>query len=130
MNRVAWFCLALLLVMGAIATMFAANLGARGTRRSAHPLQSRMAPAVEGIEEDVDGRAEMEFQMLRDPRANAIPDGIRKRELAFARTLPRRVTPGRGLTTTAAGNITWTERGPNNVGGRTRAFAIDAARPT
>jgi hypothetical protein len=26
--------------------------------------------------------------------------------------------------------LTWTERGPNSVGGRTRAFAIDVSNPS
>src|SRR5262245_26658108 len=72
----------------------------------------------------------MEFMIARDPRANAIPHDIRRREGEFARTL----TPGRARRMASGqaqlfNDLVWTERGPNNVGGRTRAFAVDVARP-
>jgi hypothetical protein len=95
--------------------------------------RSRLVPASLGSEDDPDAQAEMEFLMLRDPRANAIPRGIRRREMLFARDLPKppagalRSGPHRASVPQA---LVWTERGPNNVGGRTRAFAVDLANPT
>jgi hypothetical protein len=86
-------------------------------------------PALE-IGDDPNQQAEMEFLMLRDPRTNAIPPDIRRREMAFARTLPDRAAWRRQRRmegATAPQALTWIERGPNNVGGRTRAFAIDVA---
>src|SRR5262249_32544463 len=80
-----------------------------------------------------DAQAEMEFLTLRDPRTNAIPRGIRSRELRFARALPARragalrIGPDQA---TALQPLVWTERGPNNVGGRTRAFAVDVTNST
>ena len=88
-------------------------------------------PLAIGTEDDPGAQAEMEFLMLRDPRTNAIPIGIRRRERLFARELPARSTRNRseGDRASRTQALTWTERGPNNVAGRTRAFAVDIANP-
>lgn len=75
-------------------------------------------------------RWEYEWMRVRDPRTGQIPPRIRERELAFARAIPDRETLRRGLpraghATAGLQEISWTERGPYNVGGRTRAFAQD-----
>src|SRR5262245_11137802 len=87
-----------------------------------HPAESL------GLEDDADAQAEMEFMTLRDPRADVVPRGIRRDEMSFAQRLPdsRALAVQAGA---AASSIVWTERGPNNVGGRTRVFAVDAANP-
>lgn len=62
-------------------------------------------------------------RMLRDPQTGEIPKNIRKRELAYAATLPnRRTAPDKSA---GSVNISWLEAGPNDVGGRTRALAVD-----
>jgi photosystem II stability/assembly factor-like uncharacterized protein len=71
------------------------------------------------------GRSEYFFNMLRDPATNSIPAGIRRRELAFARALPQRMVSGKILGTTNGDAFSWSEVGPNDVGGRTRALAMD-----
>jgi len=92
----------------------------------------RRAPMATGVEDDADARDEMEFLMLRDPRTGQIPRDIRMRERRFARGLPIRGArifrngPHGAVQSQA---LVWTERGPNNVGGRTRAFAVDATAP-
>ncbi len=72
-------------------------------------------------------RAAWEFMRLRDPKTNKIPKNIRLRELEFAKTLPKHeervLLKGNSVQNTQA--ISWQERGPNNLGGRTRAFAAD-----
>jgi hypothetical protein len=105
------------------------RLGSAGrpTTRAAAQRAARVPPASTGNEDDADAQAEMEFLMLRDPRANAIPRDIHRREIAFARALPQRRA---GLHADATPGWVWTERGPNNVGGRTRAFAVDVSSPT
>ncbi len=87
-------------------------------------------PASPGTEDDPNAQAEMEFMMLRDPHTNSIPYNMYRREKEFARDLPVRngLLKGGGNTTNSH-SLTWTERGPNNVGGRTRVFAIDIANP-
>jgi photosystem II stability/assembly factor-like uncharacterized protein len=69
--------------------------------------------------EDIDGRERREILMLRDPATGKIPDHIRDKELAFAATLPKYDEPKY-----KSGSL-WQSRGPWNVGGRTRAVAID-----
>src|SRR5262249_8949862 len=96
-------------------------------------LRAGTIPTSLGLEDDPDAQAEMEFMMQRDPRSNAIPRGIHRREILLARGLPGRaarvfrIGPDRVASTQA---LVWTERGPNNVGGRTRAFAIDVTSAT
>ncbi len=69
-------------------------------------------------------RMEYELRRLRDPKTGRIPENMRARELAFVENLPvrdRMLYKGEAQLFTE----TWTRRGPINVGGRTRALAID-----
>lgn len=58
---------------------------------------------------------------LADPATGKIPHGIRKRELAFARGLQQ----SKNKYSQDNPEYDWQALGPHNVGGRTRAFAID-----
>lgn len=69
-----------------------------------------------------EGRAEHFFRLTRDPKTNSIPQNIRAKELTFASALDEE---NRFKSFNKVDNITWTEIGPNDVGGRTRGFAID-----
>ena len=53
---------------------------------------------------------------LMDPVTREIPRDIRKKERMFAKTLPKENNQI---------NNSWIHRGPYNVGGRTRAIALD-----
>ena len=53
---------------------------------------------------------------LADPNTGEIPNNIRKKEMIFAKTLPK---------STSFNKASWVHRGPYNVGGRTRALAMD-----
>ena len=53
---------------------------------------------------------------LADPSTGEIPRNIRQKEMIFAKTLPK---------STSLSKANWVHRGPYNVGGRTRAFAMD-----
>jgi photosystem II stability/assembly factor-like uncharacterized protein len=53
---------------------------------------------------------------LRDPETGRIPDGIREKELAFAKGLKQAPRPKA---------TSWAPRGPANVGGRSRAVSYD-----
>ena len=68
------------------------------------------------------------FELLRskDPQTNFIPEGIKQRSLVFAKTLP--VRNKNSVQTSSFNNtLKWSNRGPYNVGGRTRALAVDIA---
>lgn len=77
-----------------------------------------------GSEDDATERLTYEWSMLHDPATGKIPAHARERELAFAATLPHDgLSSFVGKTT----DVPWNNRGPWNVGGRTRALAIDVA---
>lgn len=79
----------------------------------------------EGKEERIEGRFYQEWLMTRDPRTGIVP---RDRLLNAARIAQERRKDSHlrsGLIP-----IYWYERGPSNVGGRTRGLLIDANDPT
>src|SRR5262245_10364059 len=66
---------------------------------------------------------EYEFEITKDPALNTVP---RERLLAaydYAKTLEASGTRA------AMPNFTWTERGPDNFGGRTRSIMVDPNDP-
>jgi len=69
-----------------------------------------------GTDEDPFARLRYRWMRLRDPETGRIPDGIRAKELAFAKGLKQ--TPRPKATS-------WAPRGPANVGGRSRAVSYD-----
>ena len=86
--------------------------------------------------DNVQSRFEFDLERLKDPSTGEIPDNIRQRELEFALSSPKfklQNDPGRLQLRSgepaprAAGDqeSAWVNRGPYNIGGRTRALAID-----
>jgi hypothetical protein len=80
----------------------------------------RKSGELEKVEMKKD-RSDYFFTLMRDPATNSIPTGIRSKELELAKTLPKRSQ----MKARAATQFTWSEIGPNNIGGRTRALAVD-----
>ena len=82
---------------------------------------------IVGEGDDENGLAEYELMMYADPATGKIPDHMRRRELAFAANLPNDLGMGffSSLSRTTSSPLVWQSRGPWNVGGKTRAFAID-----
>lgn len=76
-----------------------------------------------GADDDANSRFNYELMMLRDPATGKIPAHMRERELDFAATLPTDLAQANERNTSLA----WQPRGPWNVGGRTRALAIDVS---
>jgi hypothetical protein len=66
-----------------------------------------------------EGRIAWETMRLADPATGEIPENIRNRELYFAKTLPTMDAQRGNLA------LDFQSIGPYNVGGRTRAFAVD-----
>lgn len=89
-------------------------------------------PSVVESEDDPLARAEQEFLMLRDPFSNKIPSNIYYLEREFAKNLPKQIKHGLSKNSgkDEVNTLTWTARGPNNVGGRTRALGIDVRTST
>ena len=84
--------------------------------------------------DDPQSRMEWERLRLANPVTGEVPDNIIENSLTFAKSKENSVVygddglpniplgPGGGST-----DVTWSPRGPFNVGGRTRALAIDAS---
>ncbi len=64
---------------------------------------------------------EQEFELTKDPQTNTVP---RERLLAAWQYQQRLLNAG-SLGKAAIPGVTWTERGPNNCGGRTRSVLVD-----
>ncbi|UXP32310.1 flagellar basal body rod modification protein [Reichenbachiella agarivorans] len=78
------------------------------------------APSAIGTKENPNKRLEFEIMQLVDPATQRIPELIHQQEVSFARALNQRYAPNaRALAQD------WESGGPHNVGGRTRAFAMD-----
>ncbi|HIC74471.1 MAG TPA: exo-alpha-sialidase, partial [Candidatus Marinimicrobia bacterium] len=79
-----------------------------------------------GAKEDPFARWRFDWLRTRDPQTKRIPEGIRQRELKFAKILPtaEQFRLNRGFGSRGTG---WRKRGPYNVGGRTRALAVDVS---
>ncbi|MBC7185988.1 MAG: T9SS type A sorting domain-containing protein [Calditrichaeota bacterium] len=76
--------------------------------------------AAEGTKEDPLARKRHEWFCLRDPATNRVPREIGLAELQFVKGLAKRLAPQHQPLT-----VDWVARGPYNVGGRTKALAID-----
>src|SRR5437867_8940422 len=116
---------ALVILIGLLALAPPSSRPPGGRPTSRHDALRMAIPMSPGIEDDADAQAEMEFMMLRDPKAGVIPRGIHQREIRFARGMPLRDarSPRLGPYRVATAQpLVWTERRPNNVGRRTRAF--------
>lgn len=78
-------------------------------------------------------RYEYFFKLMRDPATNQVPPNIRNRELQFAQTLPTAKQALRHAKeknpSLQAVDYSWEQAGPFDVGGRTRALAVDQRDP-
>jgi hypothetical protein len=97
-----------------------------------HPAEAlRQAQAEKAEQEGDDPYGRLNFDAMRygDPLTGIIPSDIRKKELAFASTLPTReqmnsLLKKNGNAASVVSPV-WVRRGPVNVGGRTRAVGVD-----
>src|SRR5690242_7218728 len=62
-----------------------------------------------------------EFKMTRDPQLNRIPS----ERLIAANAYMESINSGIAVRGQGVAALTWQERGPNNIGGRTRAIVVD-----
>jgi len=106
----------IVLVIGVVIIVYLLKSGPSTSRRT----RIIRSEASEGTEEDPHARARYKRFLLRDPATNDIPRDIGIRELEFVKKLRSR-TMGQGLAVTTE----WDARGPCNIGGRTKALALD-----
>jgi hypothetical protein len=87
--------------------------------------------AAASFEERDDPNARLEYEWLkyRDPATGEIPRDIRQRELSVAARIPTKESEQLRLSKSENSSLltsaNWIRRGPYNVGGRTRALAVD-----
>src|SRR4029079_1963880 len=75
-------------------------------------------------EEELVARIQQEIQMTKDPALGYVPT----ERLTSATQVAARLN--KAAKETDIYNLTWTERGPNNLGGRTRSVLIDQTDAT
>ncbi len=85
-------------------------------------LRVRSSGSAKASVESKAARDDYYFWMLRDPATNTVPSGIRQMELEHAQLTAV-------MKTSADPQIDWVARGPSNIGGRTRALAVDLRNP-
>ncbi len=85
-------------------------------------LTGKRPVASQGELTETAGRKHWEQMRLADPATGEIPRSAREKEMLFARTLPS----DKYADAFGKQSLSWNHRGPWNVGGRTRALAIDA----
>jgi photosystem II stability/assembly factor-like uncharacterized protein len=76
-------------------------------------------------EQDIKGLDEYMNRLLADPSTGKIPAGIRAAELDYAQSIAPAAYTNTQNAARLISNENWEFRGPANIGGRTRALAID-----
>jgi len=82
------------------------------------------APSAIGTKEDPWKRFNYENRQLIDPATGQIPDDIHKKEAEFVKSIPTIESVNQNTNYRSKAQP-WTLAGPSNVGGRTRALALD-----
>ncbi len=93
------------------------------SQRGSNPPALPPIAASRQVAEDPGARQRWEEQRLVDPATGELPRDIRRLEQIHAKRLPVRAVSKRQVED-------WQWRGPTNVGGRTRALAVDISDPT
>jgi hypothetical protein len=102
-----------------------------------HEVASKAESKAEEEQRSIAARWQYEFERVRDPKTGLLPNDIFTREQAFVQTLPVRELPDAHKHRSASAqqepfvpphqSLLWKPIGPGNVGGRTRALAVDVA---
>lgn len=108
-----------------IAFAFLLCIYALAPSNSALTLSEKEKPSREEGEEEkgkdrIDLAMLQEWEMTRDPKTNRVP----KNRLVAAEAYAKQFAIN-AKTSAAIPNVNWTERGPSNVAGRTRAIMVD-----
>lgn len=90
------------------------------------PILSFSQQAIDfQVKEDLSGRWEYEIKMLENPKTGKIPDGIFEKEILYIYSTKAALQPSLQTNNRISRTSDWDRRGPYNLGGRTRALAID-----
>ena len=94
--------------------------------KNVSPLDINPEKSAVGTKENPLARMQYEASMLADPQTGQIPENIRRRELHYVEKIPRR-SKSHAYRMSKTFEEDWKSIGPYNVGGRTRALAIDVS---
>jgi len=86
--------------------------------------KKKKSKTLEDRQQTANQRWQYEFDLLKNPITGKIPDGIHQQELRATQRVPD-FNEEYNSQSRNNGSITITPRGPNNLGGRTRAIAFD-----
>lgn len=78
-------------------------------------------PSTIGVAEDPEARFNYEMKFLIDPKTRAIPPEIFMQEKVFV----SHIDDVSSVSNLRTNTLQWTNRGPGNIAGRTRAVAVD-----
>jgi photosystem II stability/assembly factor-like uncharacterized protein len=118
----------IILINVAVSAYVIMKIGSDKTNQSM-PVKKTVPNNNEANMDNPQAKAEYDLMRLNDPATGKIPYGIRSKELKFAAKLPKKYD-ARINAKDRTKNIqmqTWNQRGPYDVGGRTRALGIDIA---
>ena len=108
------------------------NIKSRPNIRFNHKKLMKMQNPGLQITDKIDNpflRAEYDWQRLKDPKSGKIPENIEWKEMEFAKSAQSGLSRARfdlsPFMEPGDQSSPWINRGPFNVGGRTRALAID-----
>lgn len=87
------------------------------------PLTAISSGSISSKKENRQQRLRHEYMMKANPYTGVVPAGIRQAELQYTRVISSSSLGSHFLSNT------WIPYGPHNIGGRTRAFALDRRNP-
>ncbi len=90
----------------------------------------KKSKSSEGNEDDPQGRAHYELLRHQNPITGKMPENIHSKELSFLKALARTTLRQQSARKKDTSTEEWIQSGPYNIGGRTRAMALDKADPT
>ncbi|MCG8309547.1 MAG: flagellar basal body rod modification protein [Cytophagales bacterium] len=131
MKRSLGFAIAIL-VLSIPVVIFKSNIGEDHRMVPAPPRENLdgVLPEIEaeksavGTKENPQARSAYEMAMLVDPETGQLPENIRIKELRYSKKIPEILSKFRRG---EKKEVEWRSIGPYNVGGRTRALAIDVS---
>jgi len=115
-----------------------------GRLRKAQKIKNEEKEQEDGVDNDIRAREQQEFSKIKDPKLNRVPlerllvarqmrdQFLKARKPNSQLNLKQNAGKAPLLPTSpfSISSVQWTERGPTNVGGRTRALLFDAGDVT
>lgn len=108
----------LTVILSIVTVIVVSSIAYKYLSEKPEPATAEVANGDDAMSFNLSAREAWNLNRLKDPATGKIPEGIREKELAFAAGLPHADMFRK------SGEL-WEPIGPYNVGGRTRAIAID-----